>query len=121
MLRVLGPLVALGLLAGCVTDGDGGGYGGAGPGIRWSGPYGDPYARPFPASPYYGPYYGSPFRRYDDDRSGRFVRRGDGVVCDRATETCYRGREIDASETRDVFGRKAAREADRVQIGRAHV
>jgi hypothetical protein len=107
MLRVLGPLVALGLLAGCVTDG---GYGPAEPGIRWSGPYGDPYARPFPGGPFYG-YGGSAFGRRDD---GRYVRQGN-VTCDRATQTCYRGREIDISETRDFFGRKAAREADRVR------
>lgn len=125
MLRVLGPLVALGLLAGCATDGNGGGYGDAGSGIRWSGPYGDPYARPLPGYPFYSPYgygpYGGPFRRYDDD-DGRFVRRGN-VVCDRATETCYRGRELDVSETRDFFGRKAAREADRVRdaFGTNHI
>ena len=37
------------------------------------------------------------------------------VVCDRATETCYRGREIDASETRDYFGKSAARKVDRIR------
>ena len=37
------------------------------------------------------------------------------MVCDRATETCYRGREIDASETRDNFGRGAARKVDRIR------
>jgi hypothetical protein len=116
MLRFLGPLMALGLLAGCVTDGNNGPYGGGDPGIRWSGPYGGPYARSFPGSPFY--------RSYDrDEDDGRFVRRGGGVVCDRATATCYRDRELDVSETRDFFGRRAARQADRVRdaAGTNHV
>ena len=37
------------------------------------------------------------------------------MVCDRATETCYRGRDIDASETRDYFGKGAARQVDRIR------
>ena len=83
------------------------------PGIRWSGPYGsDPFSR---GSSVFGGYpYGSD--RYGrSDNGGRTFNPSRGVVCDRATETCYRGREIDASETRDYFGRSAARQVDRIR------
>ena len=98
----VGALLGASLLAGCVTD-DGGS------GIRWSGPAGqDPFAR----SPY--GFGGDPFGGWGGT-GGRTFRPSPGVVCDRATETCYRGRDIDASETRDVFGRGAAREVDRIR------
>ena len=73
-------------------------------GIRWSGPYGsDPYSRGssvFGGNPYGSDRYGR------SSNGGRTFSPSRGVVCDRATETCYRGREIDASETRDYFGKE---------------
>jgi hypothetical protein len=123
MLRLLGPLLAAGVLAGCAAVGDGSSSsaGAAGPGIRWSGPYGSP------VEPLYGPggygyrspvdpfpswrYGGNPY----GDGGGRTFRPGRDVVCDRATRTCYRDGEVDASETRDNFGRRAARQVDRIR------
>jgi hypothetical protein len=124
MRRSIGPLVAAGLLAGCASldGGDpyrGAGVGAAGPGIRWSGPYGaDPYYRSYPGS--LGQPYGygvDPYERgyYGRGGGGRTFRPGGDVVCDRRTETCYRRGQIDASETRDYFGRGAARRVDRIR------
>jgi hypothetical protein len=121
MLRCLIPLLAAGLLAGCVTAGTGS-YGGsevgvASPGIQWSGPYGNPYNQAYPG-PFYRPpvgYPADPFGRAYDRSGGRTFRPARDVVCDRATATCYRDGEIDASETRDYFGRKAARQVDRIR------
>ena len=113
-MRYPAVMVTFGLLAGCLGDGGfrDGGLGGGGLGdsdIQWSGPYGtDPFSRR--TSP-----FGSPFGGYGNDGGGRTFQPSRGVVCDRATETCYRGKEIDASETRDVFGRSAARQVDRVR------
>jgi hypothetical protein len=108
--RSVGAILGAGLLAGCVTDGGGfggGGFGDGGSGVRWSGPASqDPFAR----SPYsLGGWGGS------GSSGGQTIRPRPGVVCDRATETCYRSRDIDASETRAVFGRSAAREVDRIR------
>jgi hypothetical protein len=108
--RLMGPFIAVACLAGCVTDGsslDGWGAPSQGSGIRWSGPASDPYASPFGGSYGRSPGYAR--------SNGRTFQPSRGVVCDRATQTCYRGREIDASETRDYFGNKAARKADRVR------
>ncbi|MGD9512038.1 MAG: hypothetical protein AB7I59_22510 [Geminicoccaceae bacterium] len=106
----VGAILGASLLAGCVTDG--GGFGNGGSDIRWSGPVSqDPFTR----SPYgFGP---DPFGGWGrpSGSGSRTFRPRPGVVCDRATETCYRGRDIDASETRDVFGRSAAREVDRIR------
>lgn len=122
MLRRLSPLLLLAFLAGCVTTG-GGAYDGvrvapAEPGIRWSGPYRDPFYRPYGyyGRPAYG-YYGRPAYGYDRPwrNEGRLFRPRRDLVCDRATATCYRDGEIDASDTRDVFGRKAARKVDRLR------
>jgi hypothetical protein len=110
MIRVLGVLLSVALLSACAATG-GSGWGG-GPGVRWSGPYGGPgVAWP---GPRYG--YGYPRGVYDDDDWGsrRFRPRRD-VVCDRATRTCYRDGEIDASETRDFFGNRAGRRVDRIR------
>jgi hypothetical protein len=54
--------------------------------------------------------------------SGRYVRSG-GVTCDRKTELCYKRGHIDTSETREVFGRGAARDADAIrdELGTSHV
>jgi hypothetical protein len=119
MRRSMVCLVAAGLLAGCAALDGGGSYGTvgagvAGPGIRWSGPYGaDPFYRSYPG-PLVGQPYGygvDPFGR----GGGRTFRPAGDVVCDRRTETCYRRGQIDASETRDYFGRGAARRVDRIR------
>lgn len=102
-------LMAASLITGCVT-----GSGSTGPFIAsgWDGGYASPYDRGI-ASPYG---YGSgPFGGGVGQGLGRTFRASPSVVCDRATETCYRRGQIDASETRDVFGRRAAREVDRVR------
>ena len=104
---LIGVILGASLLAGCVTGG--GGFGDGGSGVQWSGPASqDPFAR----SPYrFGP---GAFGGWGGS-GGRTFRPRPGVMCDRATETCYRGRDIDASETRDVFGRSAARKVDRIR------
>ena len=111
MLRVIGVLSLVGLVAACAGTGSSGWAGGGGPGVRWSGPYGGPGVAGWP-----GPYYGYPRATYDDDNWGgrRFRPRRD-IVCDRATRTCYRDGEIDASETRDYFGNRAGRRVDRIR------
>ena len=112
-MRISKVLVAAAMLAGCGGDGgfrDMDSAMGGGSGIRWSGPASPD---PFAASPF--GFGGSPFGRGMGSSGGRTFRPSPGVVCDRATETCYRGRDIDASETRDVFGRSAAREVDRIR------
>jgi hypothetical protein len=104
-------VAAFGLLAGCVSAGSFMDPGPGSSGILWSGPYDhDRFGRR--ATPFgypYGPRY------YGGSSGGRTFTPSRGVVCDRATETCYRGREIDASETRDYFGRSAARRVDRIR------
>lgn len=50
-----------------------------------------------------------PYRAQGYDR---FVRPRSGVVCDRNTSVCYKGSQVDKSETRDVFGERAADRAD---------
>ena len=111
-MRLSGLMVAaFGLLAGCVSDGSFRDGGPGSSGIQWSGPYGgDPFGRQ--NSPFGYP-YGTGYQ--GGSSGGRTYTPSRGVVCDRATETCYRGREIDASETRDQFGRSAARRVDRVR------
>ena len=112
-MRATGVLLAVGMLAGCVSDGSsfGGdpGFGSGGSGIRWSGPGGDD---PFAASPFG---FGRSPLGSSSQRGGRTFRPTRNVTCDRATETCYRGREIDASETREYFGKSAARRVDRIR------
>jgi hypothetical protein len=61
-------------------------------------------------------------RRDNDDRNRdearrqqRFDRPENDVVCDRRTQVCYKDKEIDASETREKFGKDAARRVDRVR------
>lgn len=111
------------LLAAC------GGTDPANRGVRWSDPY--PYPRAgvwggsaWPGSPWWGPErsrFGFPRRDWGD--GGRTFRPDRNVVCDRATATCYRDGEIDASETRDYFGRGAARRVDRIRdrFGTNHI
>ena len=123
------PLAALAaglLLAGCAVDNDRyesrstPRYG------VYEGGYGGPYHG---RSPNYGrsTYYGREpnywFNRRGNDnrdrdqarRQPRFDRPENDVVCDRRTEVCYKDREIDASETREKFGRDAARRVDRIR------
>ncbi len=50
-----------------------------------------------------------PYRAQGYDR---FVRPRSGVVCDRATSVCYKGNQVDKTETRDLFGDRAADLAD---------
>lgn len=116
MVRGWVPLLFGGLLAGCVSAGGGGSSDWAGNdpgGIRWSGPYGGPgvMADPFWRGRSYG-YRPDPFY---DGGSRRTFRPSRNVVCDRATSTCYRRGEIDASETRDYFGGRAGRRVDRIR------
>ena len=112
-MRISKVLVAATMLAGCGGDGgfrDVDSTMGGGSGIRWGGP---PSSDPFAVSPF--GFGGRPFGGGMGSGSGRTFRPSPGVVCDRATETCYRGRDIDASETRDFFGRSAARQVDRIR------
>jgi hypothetical protein len=86
--------------------------------------------RTYVSDGYYGrPVYGGPYRTYgyprygynDNDRyrgrssNGRFDREGRDVVCDRRTEVCYKDGDIDASETRERFGKEPARKVERVR------
>lgn len=115
MSRQLLALLAVGLLAGCAIDG--GGYDGRSSpryGVYDSSPgwYGSRYER----RPRYG-HYDNADRYYRDQarRNGRLVRKDDDVVCDRRTQVCYKDGDIDKSETRDQFGKNAAKRADRVR------
>jgi hypothetical protein len=107
--RWIGSLVAIFGVAGCVTDGSslGGLSSPSQPDMGWGSPVGDPFHRGV-GSPFVTPFGGG-------GSGGRTFQPAWGVVCDRVTETCYRGRQIDASETRGNFGRGAAREVDRIR------
>ena len=112
----MGPLVAIACLAGCVTDGSclgGLGSPSQGSGTRWGGVPGDPFGNTFGGGFGGGGFGGGGFGAAAG--GSRTFQPARGVVCDRATETCYRGRQIDASETRDNFGRSAARKVDRIR------
>jgi hypothetical protein len=109
-------LLAGGLLAGCSGAGPGWNGGGDGSGIRWSGPYDpDPGYGGGLWGPRYGGGLGFPGNPAWGYGGGRTFRPSGDVVCDRATATCYRDGEIDASDTRDVFGNRAARRVDRLR------
>jgi hypothetical protein len=56
-----------------------------------------------------------PRRARDPDR---FLRPRSGVVCDQASLVCYKQGRIDRSETRRVFGERAADRADDVRDAR---
>lgn len=109
-------LACLFLLAGCGLDPNGG-----------SGSNGIVY-RPMNSSPFgmpsnsmFGMNSNSMFGRgpYSNmafgGESDRFFYPTRNVTCDRRTRICYRGDELDASETRDWFGRSDARRADRIR------
>lgn len=106
MARVLTALAAAVCLAGCVTDG-GSSTSGYSMGSRWDG-YQSPFVSPFG-------FPTSPFGTGSTQGGGRTFRPAGDIVCDRATQTCYRHGQIDASDTRDYFGRRAAREVDQVR------
>lgn len=50
-----------------------------------------------------------PRRLRDPDR---FLRPRSGVVCDRGTAICYKNGRVDKSETKSIFGERAADRAD---------
>ncbi len=80
---------------------------------------GDRYGAP-PATRPPGWVYDLPHRARAQDR---FLRPREDVVCDQATAICYKRGQVDKSETRDVFGKRAARRADdlRDTLGTARV
>jgi hypothetical protein len=43
------------------------------------------------------------------------VKPDDDLVCDRDTRVCYKRGLVDKSDTKEVFGRRAARHADRLR------
>ena len=74
----------------------------------------------YPFQGYYGsPFLGAPYvierDRFVTSRDGRFVSPERRVVCDLRTDACYKRGDIDASETREFFGRDAARRVDRIR------
>ena len=97
------------LLGGCTTDRyhDDGAYAAGGYRPWWGG--------------YYGAPYGGPPYDYEHDRyvavspNGRFIQPEDKVVCDRLSEVCYKKGDIDATETRQYFGRGASHRADNIR------
>jgi hypothetical protein len=58
---------------------------------------------------------------YERDRyipvspNGRFVEPEKHVVCDQRTQVCYKKGDIDASETKEFFGKDAGRRVDRIR------
>lgn len=111
MTRVLGAFIALGLFAGCVTDGN---YQASRPSDStarpWFGPNGRSYGSGDPF--FQRPVGYAPTRfgqRYDNDRPFRPSRH---VLCDPDDRVCYKNGHPDPSETRDFFGKKAARRID---------
>jgi hypothetical protein len=45
----------------------------------------------------------------------RFIRPDANLVCDQATRVCYKRGSIDKSDTKEVFGRRAAKRADQLR------
>jgi hypothetical protein len=80
--------------------------------------YCDGYGRCFQRVPDRSRGFGTRPPGWADDLPGRirypdrFSRPRSGVVCDQATYICYRDGRVDRSETRDVFGDRAADRAD---------
>jgi hypothetical protein len=131
MARPLLPACLAGalLLGGCASDNhnhDNGAHaaGGYRPwggyyGSPWGGYYGAPYGWAYGAPPYY---YGGHGHEHDDNDhyvaispNGRFVQPEDKVVCDQLTQVCYRKGDLDASETRQYFGKDASHRADNIR------
>lgn len=123
MARLVIALLACSLLPGCLAT-----VGGSGePYISAPILHDDGWPRRSSASP--PGWYGSPLGWYAapggswGDTQRRYVRAAPEVTCDRRTELCYKRGHIDTSETRDIFGRRAARDADalRDRLGTSHV
>jgi hypothetical protein len=45
----------------------------------------------------------------------RFIRPRSGLVCDQATRVCYKRGNVDKSDTKEVFGRRASKRADQLR------
>ena len=45
----------------------------------------------------------------------RFIRPSSDLVCDQATRVCYKRGNVDKSDTKEVFGRRAAKRADQLR------
>ena len=45
----------------------------------------------------------------------RFIRPNSGLVCDQVTRVCYKRGNVDKSDTKNVFGRRAAKRADQLR------
>jgi hypothetical protein len=58
-----------------------------------------------------------------DRARDRFIRPSAELVCDQATRVCYKRGNVDKSDTKEVFGRRAAKRADRLrdERGTAHI
>src|SRR4051794_3649780 len=111
MIRALGALIVVGVAAGCVTEGN---YQsndlGAVSSSPWPSPFGYGNGDPF-LPRRYGPqpYWPHGYRRSYDDQPFRPSRH---VICDPDDQVCYKNGHPDPSETRDFFGKKAARRID---------
>jgi hypothetical protein len=84
-------------------------------GSAWGAPwgyYGGPPYYAYGVPPYYA--YG---RDRDDrvSRNGRFVEPDRHVVCDQRTGLCYKKGDLDKSETKDYFGKDAARRVEQLR------
>src|SRR6476620_8633664 len=112
MIRALGALILVNLFVGCVTDSN---YRsddlGAVSASPWPSPFGYGNDGPFFPRGYSNqPYWPYGYRRsYDNDQPFRPRRH---VLCDPDDQVCYKNGHPDPSETRDIFGKKAARRID---------
>jgi hypothetical protein len=80
-----------------------------------AGPFDRRFARGYPERRYGRP-PGWAERLPDSARTDhRFLRPRANVVCDRGTRICYKGGEIDKSDTERVFGARAGDRADNVR------
>ncbi|HMR34312.1 MAG TPA: hypothetical protein PKA13_08385 [Geminicoccaceae bacterium] len=109
MQNILGRCVLLTALTpallGCLDGGDFGGLGGG--------------------SPWGGGGYGRSTYGYGGSSGWGGYRSDDRISCDARTEVCYKNGRLDASETRDRFGKSASREVERIReqqgTGRVYV
>lgn len=62
---------------------------------------------------------------FGGSNSRRYGRSNDGVTCDSRTQICYKRGRLDASETRDAFGKGPSRDVERLReqqgTGRVYV
>lgn len=93
-------------LLGCLDGGDFGGLGQGG-------------------SPWGGGGYGRSTYGWGGSSGWGGYRSDDRIVCDARTEVCYKNGRLDASETRDRFGKSASRDVERLReqqgTGRVYV